>query len=75
MLKTRANNKRKFITSYGVAIEPWTDFRRTGILLLYRQMQLFHTKIIFYPQSEIDLILKMLNKSRYECESFWDTRS
>jgi hypothetical protein len=30
MQKTRANNKRKFIASYGVAIEPWTDFRRTG---------------------------------------------
>jgi hypothetical protein len=76
--KTRANNKRKYFASYGVAIEPWTDFRRTGypaLTLPSNAVVPYFPRSLFYPQSEIDLNPENAKqKSLYLHESFWDTR-
>jgi hypothetical protein len=46
------------IHRYGVAIEPWTDFRRTGypaLTLPSNAVVPYFPRSFFYPQSEIDL--------------------
>lgn len=68
----------KFIASYGVAIEPWTDFRRTGypaLTLPSNAIVPYFPRSLFYPQSEIDLNPENVKqKSGMDARIFWDKR-
>lgn len=67
----------KYIASYGVVMEPWTDWRRTG----YPQISAVSNAVIagvprslFYPQSEIDLNPNAPKQKASMLERvFWDT--
>lgn len=52
--------EEKYIASFGVSVEPWTDYRRTGYPALSLNTNAINgvtsiPRTLFYPQSEIDL--------------------
>jgi hypothetical protein len=52
--------EEKYIASFGVSVEPWSDWRRTGFPTLTIPTNAISTvtavpRSLFYPQSEIDL--------------------
>lgn len=52
--------EEKYIALFGVAVEPWTDWRRTGYPALSVPTNAITSvtavpRVLFYPQSEIDL--------------------
>lgn len=50
--------EEKYIALFGVSMEPWTDFRRTGFPVLTAPSNAVAPQVprsFFYPQSEIDL--------------------
>lgn len=69
----------KYIASYGVVLEPWTDFRRTGypaLTLPTNAIVPYFPRSLFYPQSEIDLNPENAKqKAGMNVKVFWDTRS
>lgn len=69
---------QKFIASYGVVSEPWTDWRRTGyptIALPTNAVTNFTPRSLFYPQSEIDTNGENVSqKPDMSVRVFWDTR-
>ncbi len=57
--------EEKYVASYGVSVEPWTDYRRTGFPALTPAANRIATvttipRVLFYAQSEIDLNPKIL---------------
>ncbi|MDG2431228.1 SusD/RagB family nutrient-binding outer membrane lipoprotein, partial [Flavobacterium sp.] len=68
----------KYIASYGVVLEPWTDWRRTGyptLVLPSNAVTSFVPRSLFYPQSEIDLNPEnATQKANMSARVFWDTR-
>ncbi len=68
----------KYIASYGVVSEPWTDWRRTGypsLVLPANAVTTFFPRSLFYPQSEIDLNPEnATQKANMNFRTFWDTR-
>lgn len=68
----------KFIANYGVVLEPWTDWRRTGfptLVLPSNAVTTFTPRSLFYPQSEIDLNPEnVTQKAGMNTKVFWDTR-
>lgn len=68
----------KYIASYGVVLEPWTDFRRTGypaLTLPSNAIVPYFPRSLFYPQSEIDLNPENAKqKAGMNVKVFWDTR-
>jgi len=56
--KVRSIIEEKFVANYGVIMEPWNDWRRTGypaITMPPNALTNFTPRSLFYPQSEIDL--------------------
>ena len=56
----KGENKQKNIALFGVSVEPWTDWRRTGFPVLTVPSNVINgvtavPRSLFYPQSEIDL--------------------
>jgi hypothetical protein len=68
----------KFIASYGVVLEPWSDWRRTGyptLVLPSNSVVPFVPRSLFYPQSEIDVNPENVKqKSNMGVRVFWDSR-
>ena len=68
----------KYIANYGVVLESWTDFRRTGypVLTLPANAVIpYFPRSLLYPQSEIDLNPEnATQKSGMDVKVFWDTR-
>ena len=68
----------KFIASYGVIMEPWSDWRRTGyptISLPANAVTTYIPRTLFYPQSEIDMNSQNVQqKPDMKVRVFWDTR-
>jgi hypothetical protein len=68
----------KYIASYGVVLEPWSDFRRTGypvLTLPSNAVVPYFPRSLFYPQSEIDLNPEnATQKAGMNVKVFWDTR-
>lgn len=68
--------EEKFVANYGVAMEPWTDFRRTGFPTLTPPSNAILNAVprsFFYPQSEIDLNPNApKQKSDMSERVFWD---
>jgi Starch-binding associating with outer membrane len=58
--KLRQIIEEKYIALFGVSVEPWTDWRRTGYPILSVPTNAITSvtavpRVLFYPQSEIDL--------------------
>lgn len=67
----------KYIASFGVIGEPWTDWRRTGypaIAIAAEAVVPYIPRSLFYAQSEIDLNPNAKQKSGMNVRVFWDTR-
>lgn len=68
----------KYIASFGVVLEPWTDWRRTGyptIAIPSNAVVPFIPRSMFYPQSEIDVNPENVKqKAGMNVKIFWDTR-
>lgn len=69
--------EEKFVANFGVAIEPWSDWRRTGyptIPLPADAVVNFVPRTLYYPQSEVDFNTNCTQKSGLGVRVFWDTR-
>lgn len=71
--------EEKYIALFGVSVEPWTDWRRTGYPLLTMPANALNTvtavpRTLFYPQSEIDLNPNCPGQknSNLQDKVFWD---
>lgn len=67
----------KYIASYGVVMEPWTDWRRTGYPAITPPVNAvidFVPRSLYYPQSEIDLNPNAKQKTGLDSRVFWDAR-
>jgi len=68
--------EEKYIANFGVAMEPWTDFRRTGYPALVAPSNAVLPTVprsLFYPQSEIDLNPNApKQKTDLSAKVFWD---
>jgi hypothetical protein len=68
--------EEKYVANFGVAMEPWTDFRRTGYPALVPPSNAVLPTIprsLFYPQSEIDLNPNApAQKTDLSAKVFWD---
>jgi hypothetical protein len=68
--------EEKFVALYGVNMESWTDYRRTGYPALTPPSNAVISTVprsLFYPQSEIDLNPKCPGqKASMQVKVFWD---
>jgi Starch-binding associating with outer membrane len=68
--------EEKFVALYGVTMESWTDYRRTGYPALTPPSNAVTPTVprsLFYPQSEIDLNPKNPGqKASMQVKVFWD---
>lgn len=69
--------EEKYVALYGVAVEPWTDYRRTGYPALTVPANAMETAVprsLYYPQSEIDTnpINLPAQKANQLVKIFWD---
>ncbi len=68
--------EEKFVASYGVILEPWTDWRRTGFPVITAPTNALTPstpRSLFYPQSEIDLNNNApAQKASMDEKVFWD---
>lgn len=71
--------EEKYIASFGVAVEPWNDWRRTGYPSLSVPSNVINgvtavPRSFFYPQSEIDLNPKAPAQKAADLQAkvFWD---
>ncbi|MBC7615476.1 MAG: SusD/RagB family nutrient-binding outer membrane lipoprotein [Pedobacter sp.] len=69
--------EQKYIASYGLIMEPWTDWRRTGFPAITPPVNALVTTVprsLYYPQSEIDYNPNAKQKTSLSVRTFWDTR-
>jgi Starch-binding associating with outer membrane len=68
----------KYIANFGVVLEPWSDWRRTGYPTITppsNAVVSYVPRSLYYPQSEIDLNGgNVTQKSGMNVKVFWDTR-
>jgi hypothetical protein len=72
--------EEKYIALFGVSVEPWTDWRRTGVPALTIPTNAINTvtavpRVLFYAQSEIDLNPNNPGQKAANLQDrvFWDT--
>ncbi|MEP7322013.1 MAG: SusD/RagB family nutrient-binding outer membrane lipoprotein [Saprospiraceae bacterium] len=73
--KIKAIIEEKYVANFGVVVEPWTDFRRTGYpALVIPSNALFPAtpRSLFFPQSEIDRNPNAKQKADPSEKIFWD---
>lgn len=69
----------KYIANYGVALEPWNDWRRTGYPVLKPvdasiAAETAIPRSLFYPESEVASNPNFIQKPNQLTKIFWDTR-
>ncbi len=69
----------KYIANYGVALEPWNDWRRTGYPVLKPvdasiAAETAIPRSLFYPESEVASNPNFKQKPNQLVRIFWDTR-
>ncbi|HMX40320.1 MAG TPA: SusD/RagB family nutrient-binding outer membrane lipoprotein [Saprospiraceae bacterium] len=76
--KIRRIIEEKFVANYGVILEPWSDWRRTGVPTLPVPANALFSETprsLFYPQAEIDLNLNAPRQKNSPAERvFWDVQ-
>ena len=76
--KVRRIIEEKFVGNYGVIMEAWNDWRRTGfpaITFPVNALTTFTPRSLFYPQSEIDLNPNApAQKTDMSERVFWDVQ-
>lgn len=72
--------EEKYVALFGIAVEPWTDWRRTGYPTLSVAANAITTvtaipRSLFYPQSEMDLNPNAPDQKNANLQDrvFWDT--
>ena len=72
--------EEKYVANFGVAVEPWNDYRRTGYPALVppsnRMPEVINVpRSLFYPQVEIDLNTSAPEQKPTDLQTrvFWDT--
>lgn len=73
--KVKAIIEEKFVANFGVIMEPWTDYRRTGYpVITIPSNALFPAtpRSLFYPQLEIDRNPNAKQKADPSVRVFWD---
>jgi len=77
--KLRQIIEEKYIALFGVSVEPWTDWRRTGYPAISIPVNAINTvtavpRTLFYPQSEIDLNPNNPGQKSTDLQNkvFWD---
>lgn len=73
--KIKAIIEEKFVSNYGIIMESWTDWRRTGVPTLTAPTNAVGAipRSLFYPQSEIDLNPNApKQKGNLDERVFWD---
>lgn len=72
--------EEKYVALFGVSVEPWNDWRRTGYPALSVPTNVINTvtavpRSLFYPQSEIDLNPNAPKQKSADLQTrvFWDT--
>ena len=75
--KLRQIIEEKYIGSFGVSVEPWTDWRRTGYPVITPPTNAvipIVPRTLFYPQSEIDLNPNNPGQKAADLQArvFWD---
>ncbi|MBT9139285.1 MAG: hypothetical protein DDT31_01868 [Syntrophomonadaceae bacterium] len=72
----------RFLLEYGVAVEPWTDWRRTGAPALNPIAAALAPSnggvvpsTLFYPQNELDSNPNTPSRADLNTRVFWDTRT
>ena len=72
--------EEKYVANYGILMEPWTDWRRTGypaLTLPSNAVTTFIPRSLYYPQSEVDTNPNIgggKQKATLGEKVFWDTR-
>lgn len=70
--------EEKFVANFGIAVEPWTDWRRTGYPAIQVPANAIYPntpRSLFYPQSEDDNNRSFPGqKPNLDVRVFWDTR-
>ena len=72
--------EEKYVANYGILMEPWSDWRRTGfptLTLPSNAVITFTPRSLYYPQSEVDTnpnIAGGKQKVDLNVRVFWDTR-
>jgi len=67
--------EEKFVANFGVVLEPWTDWRRTGYPVITPPVNAVVAttpRSLFYPQSEIDVNSNAVQKPDMTVRTFWD---
>ncbi len=67
--------EEKFVANYAVAVEPWSDWRRTGYPVITAPANAvinFTPRTLYYPQSEVDLNPTCTQKADLNSRVFWD---
>ncbi|MBC8987038.1 SusD/RagB family nutrient-binding outer membrane lipoprotein [Pedobacter sp. N36a] len=67
----------KYIASFGVLGESWTDWRRTGypaIAVAAQAVTNYIPRSLFYPQTETSLNPNAKQKTGMDARAFWDVR-
>lgn len=71
--------EEKYVALFGVSVEPWTDWRRTGYPVLTKASNAMSSvtaipRTFFYPQSEIDLNPNCPGQKKADLQDrvFWD---
>ncbi len=68
--------EEKFVANYGVVMEPWSDWRRTGYPTIAAPVNALvpaTPRSLFYPQNEIDLNPNApAQKPNMTVRVFWD---
>lgn len=74
--------EEKYVANYGVAVEPWTDWRRTGFPVMSAISSTVSPSnggvlpsTLFYPQNEIDSNPNKPVRTNMNTRVFWDTRT
>lgn len=70
---------QKYLANFGVLVEPWTDYRRTGyprITPLSQPLAIYNEvpRSLFYAQSEVNNNPHVKQKESLLVRVFWDTR-
>jgi hypothetical protein len=67
----------KYLASFGIAVEQWSDWRRTGypaISVVKNAVVPFIPRSLYYPETETDLNPNAKQKSGLDARVFWDAQ-